>query len=193
MGLFDIFRKKPAVSPERLLDYGVFLRDINKHCGGLGIDRNQPLLLRTAQFLIFGGDLGRTMSGAESVTPETDHLECAASLNMLTQGVHQMMMEKSGEENRGTPAYKQEWARLWEFTTSHFFGWDRSNPNVRGVAIMDLGSRLSRKLNAENHDLQQRSCDVWGAFLGNMTDDTVEALGAIYAETYAWAKAHQPI
>ncbi|TBY04241.1 hypothetical protein [Rhizobium laguerreae] len=193
MGLFDLFRRKPAITPERMLEYGVFLRDLNNHCDALGIDRAQHILLKTSQFLMFGGDLARTISGRESVTPETDHMECAASLNLLTQGIHQMMMEKNGEETRNTPRYKQEWTQLFEFTLAHFFGWDVSNPNVRGVAIMDLGSRLSRKLNTHNPALQQRSCNAWGALLRGQTDESVEALAAIYVETLQWARAHQPL
>ncbi|MDE8762623.1 hypothetical protein PZB21_25985 [Rhizobium sp. CBK13] len=181
------------MTPDRMLEYGVFLRDLNNHCDALGIDRVQHILLKSSQFLIFGGDLARTVSGGESLTPETDHIECAASLNLLTQGVHQMMMEKNGEANRHTQSYKQEWTQLWEFTLAHSFGWDVSNPNVRGVAIMDLGSRLARKLNAQNPALQQRSCNAWGALLGGLTDESVEALGAMYVETLQWARAHQPL
>ncbi|RVC70831.1 MAG: hypothetical protein EOS81_04575 [Mesorhizobium sp.] len=193
MSLFDLFRKKPSMTPERLLDYGVFLRDLNKHCDELGIDRDQHILARVSRFLMFGGDLARGAAGVESVTPETDHLECAASLNMLTQGVHQMMMEKNGEENRQTAGYKAEWAKLWELTMASFFGWDVANPNVRGVAIMDLGSRLNRRLNAENLPLQQRSCDAWGNLLIGLNDQTVSEMGGIYAETVGWAKGNQPI
>ncbi|RWO03430.1 MAG: hypothetical protein EOS07_34345 [Mesorhizobium sp.] len=193
MGLFDLFRKKPAMTPERLLDYGVFLRDLNKQCDELKIDRNQHILARMSRFLMFGGDVARRAADSLSVTPETDHLECAASLNMLTQGVHQMMMEKNGEENRNTAGYKPEWAKLWEFTTANFFGWDVANPNMRGVAILDLGSRLNRKLNAKNFGLQQRSCDAWGNVLAELNDDTVTAMGSIYAETLDWAKGNQPL
>ncbi|MER8536658.1 hypothetical protein NKH61_27675 [Mesorhizobium sp. M1005] len=193
MGLFDLFRKKPAMTPERLLDYGIFLRDLNKQCDDLGVGREQHILARVSRFLIFCGDVARRMAGSLSITPETDHLECAASLNMLTQGVHQTMMQKNGEDNRHTSGYKAEWVKLWEFTAANFFGWDVGNPNARGVAILDLGSQLNRTLNAENVGLQQRSCDAWGDFLAELNDDTVSAMGAIFAETLDWAKRNQPL
>ncbi|WP_455274413.1 hypothetical protein [Rhizobium herbae] len=197
MGLFDLFRNKPAITPEmtpeRFLELGVFLRDLNKRCDELQIDREHPILSRTTQFLMFGGNLARTIAGATSITPETDHLECAASLNQLTQGVHQFMMQKNGEENSGTAAYKAEWTLVWERGLAHFFGWDVNNPNARGVAIMDLGARLRRKANATNPDLQQRSCDAWADLLSGITDGTATAMGNIYSETYAWAKANQPL
>ncbi|MDX1128711.1 hypothetical protein GOL24_31705 [Sinorhizobium medicae] len=191
MVLSDLFRKKPAMTPERLLEYGVFLRDLNNRSDELQIDRSQHILARTSQFLMFGGDLARNIGSAQSITPETDHLECAASLNLLTQGVHQLMMQKNGEENRQTATYKDEWSKVWEITIAHFFGWDIGNPNVRGVAILDLGARLNRKANAINTDLQQRSCDAWGALLAEVNDDTATVMGNVYSETFEWAKVQQ--